>query len=178
MITQDVIEKLFAELKPILSPQVLKQVSKLSNLLIQGNNIICHGVGREGLVMRALTMRLYHLGFNAHVLGDMTSPPVSAGDVFFVSAGPGYFSTVHALVKIAKKNKAKTISITAEPEGKIPKMVDFIVSIPAQTMASDTANSSRSILPMGSLFEVVMFLFFGGGVTKRGRKMIGGSGGE
>ena len=37
--------------------------------------IVCYGVGREGLMMRALAMRLYHMGLDAHVVGDMSCPP-------------------------------------------------------------------------------------------------------
>jgi 6-phospho-3-hexuloisomerase len=38
--------------------------------------VVAYGVGREGLMMRALAMRLYHLGLDAHVVGDMSCPPV------------------------------------------------------------------------------------------------------
>lgn len=64
--------------------------------------IVLHGVGREGLMMRAFTMRLYHLGLNAHCLGDMTCPPIGEGDLFVASAGPGSFSSVDALIITAK----------------------------------------------------------------------------
>lgn len=64
--------------------------------------IVLHGVGREGLMMRAFTMRLYHLGLNAHCLGDMTCPPVGEGDLFIASAGPGSFSSIDALITTAK----------------------------------------------------------------------------
>lgn len=66
------------------------------------NRIVLHGVGREGLMMRAFAMRLYHLGLDAHCLGDMTCPPVGAGDLFLASAGPGSFSSVDALITTAK----------------------------------------------------------------------------
>ena len=64
--------------------------------------IVLHGVGREGLMMRAFTMRLYHLGLNAHCLGDMSCPPIGEGDLFIASAGPGSFSSVDALITTAR----------------------------------------------------------------------------
>lgn len=56
---------------------------------------------REGLMMRALAMRLFHLGCDAHVVGDMTLPPVGKGDLLLVSAGPGHIVSVANLAGIA-----------------------------------------------------------------------------
>lgn len=64
--------------------------------------IVLHGVGREGLMMRAFTMRLYHLGLKAHCLGDMSCPLIGEGDLFIASAGPGSFSSVDALITTAR----------------------------------------------------------------------------
>jgi hypothetical protein len=47
--------------------------------LAQAKRVVCYGVGREGLMMRALAMRLYHIGLDAHVVGDMSCPPVGPG---------------------------------------------------------------------------------------------------
>ena len=110
--------------------------------------------------MKALAMRLFHLGCDAHVVGDMTTPPVGAGDVLFVSAGPGHFSTIAALADVARGAGAKVICITAEPAGAVPQAADLVVHLPAQTMAADQGSAATSILPMGSLFEALMFLFF------------------
>ena len=151
-------DQLLAELRPGLSDQVLEQIKPLAEALAGAQRVLCYGVGREGLMMKALTMRLYHLGCNAHAVGDMTTPPVANGDVLFVSAGPGEFSTVAALAAIARENDASIICITAEPSGRVAEMADLTIHLPAQTMASDT--HATSILPMGSLFEALMFLFF------------------
>ena len=148
------------ELRPGLAPQVLGQIAGLSATLAEAGRIACHGVGREGLMMKALAMRLYHLGLDAHVVGDMTTPPVGAGDVLFVSAGPGTFSTIDALRRVAQAAGAKVLCITAEPGGSVPRGADHVVHLPAQTMAADQGAAATSILPMGSLYEVMMLLFF------------------
>ena len=151
-------EQMLAELRPGLSDDVLAQIPALIEAIATARKIVCYGVGREGLMMKALAMRLYHLGCNAHVAGDMTAPPVGLGDVLFVSAGPGHFSTVAALADLAHSAGARVICVTAEPDGAVPKMADLTVVLPAQTMASDA--QAISILPMGSLYEALMFLFF------------------
>ena len=152
-------DQVLDELRPGLAPEVLAQLPNLSQRLATARRVVCYGVGREGLMMRALTMRLYHLGLDAHVQGDMTTPPVGLGDVLFVSAGPGSFSTVAALVGVAQDAGAAVICITAEPDGAVPRATDMVIHLPAQTMAADQGAKRSSILPMGSLFEALMFLF-------------------
>jgi 6-phospho-3-hexuloisomerase len=122
--------------------------------------VVCYGVGREGLMMRALAMRLYHLGLDAHVAGDMSCPPVTRGDLLIVSAGPGDFATVMGLVNVARTAGARTACVTAQPAAPVPSACDRILTIPAQTMADDTGPAPASVLPMGSLFEGAQFLVF------------------
>ena len=135
------------------------QVEALIEFLTKANRVVLYGVGREGLMMKALAMRLYHMGLDAHVVGDMTTPPVGKSDVLVVSAGPGYFSTVASLMDVARSAGATTICFTAQPEGKVPQRADLAVVLPAQTMADDT-TAPTSFLPMGSLYEGVQYLFF------------------
>jgi DNA-binding MurR/RpiR family transcriptional regulator len=52
----------------------------------KARRIACYGVGREGLMMKALCMRLMHLGLDAHFVGDMTTPPLGPGDLLIASA--------------------------------------------------------------------------------------------
>jgi 6-phospho-3-hexuloisomerase len=121
--------------------------------------IACYGVGREGLMMKALCMRLMHLGLDAHVVGDMTTPPVGAGDLLVASAGPGTFSTVLALLGVARDAGARTVVVTAQPDGEASRQADVVIELPAQTMADDSGPST-SVLPMGSLYEAVQLVFF------------------
>lgn len=48
--------------------------------------VVLHGLGRDGLQMKGLAMRLFHLGLDAHVVGEMTTPPVGTGDLLICSA--------------------------------------------------------------------------------------------
>ena len=127
--------------------------------ILAAKRIVCYGVGREGLMMKALCMRLMHLGLDAHVVGDMTTPPIGRGDLLFVSAGPGQFSTVLALMGVAREAGARTMAITAQPDGAAPSQADVVIFLPAQTMADDRGENV-SILPMGSLYEAAQLVFF------------------
>ncbi|MBP9181779.1 MAG: SIS domain-containing protein [Fuscovulum sp.] len=128
--------------------------------IAQAKRIVCYGVGREGLMMRALAMRLYHIGLDAHVAGDMSCPPVGPGDLLLVSAGPGGFSTVNGLIGVARAAGARIACVTAQGDGAAPLAADRIFLIPAQTMANDQGAAATSVLPMGSLFEGAQYLAF------------------
>ena len=134
------------------------QVMALVLDITRAGRIVAYGVGREGLMMRALAMRLYHLGLDAHVVGDMACPPVGPGDLLILSAGPGAFSTVMGLIGVAQAAGARTACITAQPGGGAALACDTVLVIPAQTMADD--QGAASVLPMGSLFEGAQYLTF------------------
>jgi len=61
----------------------------LIGAIVAAKRIALHGLGREGLQMRGLAMRLFHMGLDVHVVGDMTTPPLGPGDLLIVSVGPG-----------------------------------------------------------------------------------------
>jgi 6-phospho-3-hexuloisomerase len=132
---------------------------RMCDEILKARRITCYGVGREGLMMKALCMRLMHVGLDAHVVGDMTTPPVGKGDLLIASAGPGFFATVMALVGVAHEAGARTMVVTAQPGGPVPKSADTVIELPAQTMASDRGGPA-SLLPMGSLYEAAQLVFF------------------
>lgn len=127
--------------------------------LAQAGRIVLHGVGREGLMMRALAMRLFHAGLDVSVAGDMTTPPVGPGDLVLLSSGPGGLATVDALMRIAQHASARVVVVTAQPQSEIAQRADAVVHLPAQTMADDREPGASS-LPMGSIFEIGQLMFF------------------
>ncbi|XP_057950545.1 uncharacterized protein LOC131145473 [Malania oleifera] len=126
--------------------------------------VFLYGVGREGLMLRALCMRLAHLGLPTHMIFDMTTPPISAADLLIASAGPGGFSTVDALCGVARSHGARVLLLTAQPEtGSCVKYATAVAHLPAQTMADDGAGeggTQPAVLPMGSVYEGAMFVLF------------------
>jgi 6-phospho-3-hexuloisomerase len=134
-------------------------VDSAVSVIAGAGRIALYGVGREGLQIKGLAMRLHHLGLKAAVVGDMTTPPVSGGDLLIVSAGPGGFSTVMGLMGVAAAAGARTLVVTAQPDGDAARRADHVLTIPAQTMANDR-GTNVSVLPMGSLFEGAQYILF------------------
>ncbi|MDQ3397943.1 MAG: 6-phospho-3-hexuloisomerase, partial [Deinococcota bacterium] len=52
-----------------------------------------------------------------------------------------------------------TLVVTAQPGGEAAGRADAVIHLPAQTMADDLAGTA-SVLPMGSLYEAALLLFF------------------
>lgn len=133
-----------------------KSIERTCQTLALARKIVAYGCGREGLMLRALVMRLHHLGLEVAMQGDMAAPPLGPGDLFLCAAGPGELASVTALMQVAQGAGASVLMITAEPDHPSPKRADHLLVIPAQTMARDLEGTST--LPMGSLFEGAMFL--------------------
>jgi 6-phospho 3-hexuloisomerase len=139
-------------------------VAELAASAARGGRVFVHGVGREGLMMRALCMRLAHLGLPAHCVGDVTAPAASGGDLLVASAGPGTFSTVDAICGVARGAGARVLLLTARLDGTdFPqRQADVVAHLPAQTMADEEQEGSAAAakLPMGSLYEGALFVLF------------------
>ena len=151
-------EQALSEIGSVISKALPSQLDKMVKEIEGAKRIMLYGVGREGLMLKSFAMRLYHLGLDVHVVGDMTTPPISSGDLLIVSAGPGSFSTVSALLQVAKTAGAVSLCVTAQPNA-VDGEVDIVIHLDAQTMANDS-GPAPSVLPMGSLFEGVQFMFF------------------
>ncbi len=133
------------------------QLDAVARQILESGVVVCHGVGREGIVMKGLTMRLFHAGVDAHSLGEMTTPAVGDGDLVVLSIGPGRLRSVETFGRIAKDAGARVLVFTAQPERLPEGLADHAVTISAQTMASD--GGSAAVLPMGSAYEIALMVF-------------------
>ena len=136
------------------------EVDGAIELITKARRVVVFGGGRERLQIMGFAMRMFHMGLQAAVEGDMTTPAVGPGDLFIVTCGPGYISTALALMEVAKAAGATILFITAQPKGRCGILADHIVMLPAQTMADDQGAAKTSVLPMGSLFEGALFVLF------------------
>lgn len=156
----DIFNKILGELSAPLNAIDMREIDAVCERLAKAKTIVTYGCGREALQVRGFAMRLFHLGMNVSVVGDMTCPPVGKGDIFLVSSGPGELSTVLALMEQSAKAGGHNIVLTAQGQGTVAKRADTVLLIPAQTMASDRGTGPKSILPMGSVYEGALFVLF------------------
>ena len=133
------------------------QLEVLAQEIVAARRIVCYGAGREGLMMQAIAMRLMHAGFQSYVVGEMVTPRIGRVDLFLASAGPGHFTTIETLLKVAREAGGRTVVVTAQPAQASEMPVDSLIYLPGQTMADVAAESS--ILTMGTHYETALLLF-------------------
>ena len=148
-----------ADLDAVLAALPDDAADPLIEEIVSSKRICLYGAGREGLAIRGFAMRLFHMGLDAHVVADMTTPPVGPGDLLIVTAGQGWLPTAETFMDIARKAGARTGIITAQTDGLAVRKADVRVVVPAQTMANDQ-GAAISVLPMGSLFEIAETILF------------------
>jgi len=164
----EIVESLSKSLKNIDEKQVSKLVEILLEAKNRGKKILVIGAGRSGLVGRAFAMRLMHLNFNVHVIGETITPAVEEDDILLAISGSGTTTTVVTAAKIAKKVKAKVVAITSYPRSPLGRCSDHTVVIYGRTkVAGKKDYFSRQILgvheplaPLGTLFEAAASIFF------------------
>lgn len=140
-----------------IDPSAIKEAC---TLIANARRVGVYGCGREGYQMRGFAMRLFHLGLEVGYVGDVTMPALGDDDVLVVSAGPGELATVNAHMATARNAGAKVVFLTAEPETPAVSAADLVLTVPAQTMASDAHGDPDTILPMGSVYEGALFFLF------------------
>jgi 6-phospho-3-hexuloisomerase len=147
-----------AELERVFARTDAAVVAGLADEIAGARRVLMHSAGRAGLVLRALVMRLFHLGLDAHMVGDMTAPPIGAGDLLLVNASTGDLPSGLAHVSSAKRAGARVAVVTAAPDAPALATVDRVILLPAQTMLDDLTSAERSLLPMGSQYELALFV--------------------
>jgi 6-phospho-3-hexuloisomerase len=143
-----------AEIGAILAGVVERDVAALEERLRTADQIVTYGVGREGLVMRSLAMRLFHLGLPVAVTGDMTAPHLGTGGLFVTSAGPGDFATVRALIDTARSAGGAVALFTAAPDAPLAARADSVVLLRAQTLSGGPPSAQL----MGSVYEQALWV--------------------
>ena len=129
-----------------------KEVDDFTEAIIKAKRVFVVGAGREGISSRAFAMRLMHLGKEAHWVWDDTCPNVEKGDLLIANSGSGEVISVYNVAKLAKEAGASVITVTANPDGRVAKLSEVVVHLPAEVWGpgKDTVSS---IQPMGCLFE-------------------------
>lgn len=156
--TYEAVRQILNEIDRVLRDVDEAEIDALCDAILEADQVFTYGLGREGLVMRGFAMRLMHLGLDVAVVGDMTAPPIGADDLFLVSCGPGHLSTVEALTGVARKAGGRVAMLTAQPDTPLPRQADWVIYLPAQTMAE--GEQSSSVQAMGSVFEQAMWILF------------------
>jgi len=145
------------------------QIEKMISVLLDGmkKKVLIIGTGRSGLVGRSFAMRLMHLGYDVHVLGETITPAIGRNDIVIAISGSGATVLPVTSAKIAKKVGAFIIAITAKPGSSLARIADQVVHIKAKSKAAkqkdfflrQIVGEHESLAPLGTLFEISATIF-------------------
>lgn len=128
-------------------------IGRLSRITLQSERVFLLGAGRSGLVAKAFAMRLMHLGLQAHVAGESTTPSLQKGDAVIIVSGSGRTASISAITERINRSGATLVLVTAAPQSPIQAHCSEIILIPCGDHPEDC-----SWMPLGSIFEVTAFI--------------------
>lgn len=155
------IDTILEEIQTVLSKTREDEVNGLIREITQARKVFLTGAGRVGMAVRGFAMRLSHLGLEAYMVGDATVPSIIGRDLLLVASGSGETQTIYDLVVIAKKNKARVVLVTGNPQSRIGMLADLIVKVEASSKAKSVPGFT-SIQPMTTLNEQCLGILFDG----------------
>ena len=71
-----------------------ENIDKLIDEVMNVKRIFLMGAGRSGLEARVFAMRLMHLGFDVHAIGEATAPVPTQEDLVIIISGSGKTQSV------------------------------------------------------------------------------------
>ena len=136
-----------------------RAVEQLLATLAGAERVFTIAGGREGLVTKAFTMRLAHMGKPSFWIWDDTTPSIGPGDVLLVATSSCTGGVLTHVAKTAKEHGAFIALITADNGGPVGPYADSTLFIPAQGYLAG-GDLVRSVQPMGNLFEESLFITY------------------
>jgi 6-phospho-3-hexuloisomerase len=154
-----IIEQILGELGDCVRQVSAESLAHTGALIESSSRIFVAGTGRSGLCMRAFGMRLMHLGKTVYVVGETTTPGIAATDLLILGSGSGRTTSLCAMAEQARHLGAQVLLFTTDAESPLARLSDRQVVIPAPSFRiMDELHDSRSVQPLGTLFEQSMLI--------------------
>ena len=161
-------------IKKVASRLDTDSASALVDSILGAKKIFLMGAGRSGLAARAFAMRLMHMGFQVHVVGETTAPAVQAEDLVIAVSGSGETTSIANLGFISKKLGSKLATITSNKDSTLGKLSDVVVIIPGRPKEEidyEDYQERRMIgytrlAPLGTVFEISALVFMDAVITE------------
>ena len=154
-----IIERILSEVADCVRQTSTESLIQAAALMESSPRIFVAGAGRSGLCMRAFGMRLMHLGKTVYVVGETITSSIAATDLLILGSGSGRTASLLTMAEQAQRRGAQVLLFTTDAGSPLAELSDLRVVIPAPSfMVTDEAHDSKSIQPLGTLFEQSMFI--------------------
>lgn len=163
-------QKIIEELSFFVDYENDEELDQLIEVILTAKKIFLSGAGRSGVAIKGFTNRLLHLGLTVSLVGEISCPRTTKGDLLILGSGSGTTPSLVALAKKAKKNGVTLALLTMDKESEIAMLADVVVVLPGVSPKLKE-NNLTSIQPMGSAFEQISFLTYDGIILELMEKM-------
>jgi len=155
----EILKAITIELEGCLTKVSPENIETALDELSKAKRVFLAGAGRSGLAVRSFAMRLMHMRRTVYVVGETTTPGIKNGDLLIIGSGSGRTASLLAMAQKAKRLGARLVLVTIDPQSPIGKLADCVIQIPAPSPKVQSEKPlSKSIQPMGSLFEQSLLL--------------------
>lgn len=153
METPELIDAIIADISRALGQVDPARIDTACDMILAADRVFIAGKGRSGLQMRAFAMRLMHLGLRVHVVDDVTTPAIGAGDLLLIGSSSGRTGSLLRYIDIARAAGAELAAFSGNLESPIAEAAAIVVYIPASNFKAGRQTGIDSVMVMGSLFE-------------------------
>jgi len=157
---EDAVGDILAEVTACASRASSRSLVEAGAAIATAPRIFVAGAGRSGLCMRALGMRLMHLGKTVFVVGETTTPSIGADDLLIIGSGSGEKAGLLALAEQGRKVGASMLLFTADVTSPLAALASNLVVIPLPAVQAAEEGGQRhvSVQPLGTLFEQCLLI--------------------
>ena len=149
-------DQIVGEIAHALNEVIPETVEKLADMILAHRRIFVAGAGRSGMMMKAFSMRLMHLGLETYVVGETVTPAIIGTDLLVIGSGSGETASIISMASKAHRLGACLSLVTMYSNSAIGRLADYVIVIEASTPKG--SGLVKSIQPMGSLFEQCLLI--------------------
>lgn len=153
MEARELIDAILDDLRRVLSQVDPAQIEAMQDAIVKAERVFVAGKGRSGLQMKAFAMRLMHLGLTVHVVEEVTTPALAAGDLLLIGSSSGRTGSLLRYVESATAIGASLAIFTGNVDSPMAAAAGTLLYIPATNFKAGRQSEEKSVLVMGSLFE-------------------------
>ena len=122
----DRLTEIRAELATVFEPVKVEELTTFLQLFSDINRrMFFSGQGRSGLIAQMAAMRVMHLGYESHFVGEATAPSVRRDDAILFVSGSGKTPATVRWAQIARREGACVGVITSDPDSDLAQLADF-----------------------------------------------------
>jgi 6-phospho-3-hexuloisomerase len=148
------LEQILAEVAACVRQVSADSLAQAGKLMGSSPRVFVAGAGRSGLCMRALAVRLMHLGKTVYVVGETTTPSISGADLLILGSGSGRTAGLLTIAAQARRVGAKILLFTTDADSPLAELADHRIVLPAPSLKENEGEPGHtSVQPMGTLFE-------------------------